>query len=145
MLAAGSARDALDQLGSKQEHLDAFAESTGSAIQESAMEAAEPPTPDRAVLEAELLRLTNQLEEWVDAVETHRRSPSTPIVLGELRLSQPQLEALAEWTAWFDQELKVVFATRNALVSGEVASNDDLEAAVKLARALSGLELQDSR
>jgi hypothetical protein len=141
---AGSAREALNQLGPKQELLDSFAEKTGTAVQESAKEAAEPPTADRAVLEVELLRLVTQLETWVDAAETHRRSPSTPIVVGEIRFSSRQLEALVEWTAWFEQELRVVFATRNALVSGEPIIDRDLEATVKLARALSGFDLQET-
>ena len=139
---AGAPQRALSELLEKQEQFEAIAESEGRsafAIQrESSMRS--PPT-ERAVLEAELIRLASQIEQWAIVAERYPSvGPVAAAMVGGVPLKASQLAALLEWREWFDNEIRIVRAMRNAIVESDQVGDDDLKAAVEIARTLTGTQ-----
>jgi hypothetical protein len=121
------------------------------AVRQQSRETADAPSPDarvdpeRAALEAELLRLWERtIARWLEA--TDALVSSSPFLVTrardtarELNLTDGDLAALLDYRQRYSRELDVVRAARNSVAHAKPIPIDDLRAAVEAARSLIAL------
>ena len=85
--------------------------------------------PDRAQIEAELLRVWNQLEAYADWKPTSHRLPPGMTLPAEH-------EVLQLWQNLFAEEIDVVRRSRNTIVHGLTAPDEQLQGALDVGKRL---------